>query len=518
MKRTVITAMVVTALALACGSATRAEDNVTYTVEEFSQAATVPPPPGSLPAMKESEETVLTYEDLTVTPQADSFLGFMRYMISDKPEEASGQVITKKVVETSSPTSTSVPVAKTSPKNAVPDEPVEMSHQELSTSPQKGGILGITSSSDNALEILMTPQGATSASAVAKRAPSKASSAHPEGEDLAHMDLTRDVQDKGVLSLYTTRTDMADAPSPQGTPGDEPKKTGATLAALTTDEELAHQTMASTLKPTDMYYTVSAGAMIPLVDHTFREFVDYGGMVKAGIHKRMDDRLTLSATFGVGLLTGDWSVGGSRQSLSIAAEEYYPGYIKEPGTTITAEDLPESNLGTSYHSEAEATVTNAESLKSIDVHTDLYLFPVSLNALYQVKQSSTFNAYVTGGLGFCTAVRDCNSKALKEKYFSGPDYRARLNDSQSVTGLLVNLGGGMRFPVYERLTFVCEASATLYDIKAFDPVLEISFTKPNPNWYPGSDLSQWSYENPKHIGVFKEAYVANVTAGFVIPF
>jgi hypothetical protein len=76
----------------------------------------------------------------------------------------------------------------------------------------------------------------------------------------------------------------------------------------------------------------------------------------------------------------------------------------------------------------------------------------------------------------------------------------------------------MNMPVYDRIRFVAEASATLYDLKAFDPVLEISFTRPNPSWYQGSDLSQWSYEDPLRVGVYDEVYVANLSAGFVIPF
>jgi len=306
------------------------------------------------------------------------------------------------------------------------------------------------------------------------------------------------------------------APAAPDIPG-AGREAGPVLAAASNQDELAHQSLQA-IAAADTFYFVSAGALVPLVDHTFREFVDYGGMVTMGARTRLSEKLSLSATVGVGLMSGDWSVKGDRQSILVAAEEYYPGYVTEPGVVIRPEDLPDENLGTSYHADAEAVITSSESLRRIDVHTDLYLFPVALNALYQVRQSSRFTAYVGGGLGFCTAVRDCNSRALKEKYFSGPDYKVRLNDSQSVKGLLVNLAAGVNVPVYERLTFVCEAATTLYDIEAFDPVLEISFTRPNPAWYPGNDLSQWSYEDPRHIGVFKEAYVTNIQLGFVIPF
>ncbi|HOC77059.1 MAG TPA: hypothetical protein PLT33_11235 [Deltaproteobacteria bacterium] len=285
-------------------------------------------------------------------------------------------------------------------------------------------------------------------------------------------------------------------------------------------EELSHQALATAVQATDLFYVVSASGTLPVLDSTFRDFVDYGAMVSFGAGKRVTEKLSITATIGVGMMTGDWSVSGDRQSILVAAEEYYPGYISGPGTgiIITPEDLPDANLGISYHGEAEAVIISSEALKNIDVHTDLYLFPVALNARYQITQKGTFDMYAGGGLGFCVATRDCDSRAIKEKYYFGPDYKATLNDSQTVTGLLVNLVAGMNMPVYDRIRFVAEASATLYDLKAFDPVLEISFTRPNPAWYQGSDLSQWSYEDPLRVGVYDEVYVANLSAGFVIPF
>lgn len=286
------------------------------------------------------------------------------------------------------------------------------------------------------------------------------------------------------------------------------------LAQNSGGEELSYQALAAATTPGDRFWFVSAGAMVPIVDHTFKEFVDYGGMITIGARKRLTEKLSISATVGFGLMTGEWSTGGDRQSIIAAAEEYYPGLNAETDVVITPEDVAGPNLGSSYHSGAEAVVTSSESLKHIDVDTDLYLFPVALNAIYQISQTPRFSAYVQGGLGFCTAVRDCNSRAVKDKYFSGPEYRVELNKSQSVTGMLMNLGAGMSMPVYERLTFVAEASTTFYDLDSFDPVMQISFAKQNQD----PDLQTYTYEKPLRIGVFKEVYITNIQVGFVVPF
>ncbi|HOO46719.1 MAG TPA: hypothetical protein PLP82_06395 [Deltaproteobacteria bacterium] len=291
-----------------------------------------------------------------------------------------------------------------------------------------------------------------------------------------------------------------------------------TLLAQSDSDELTHQALTPAMFPHDMFYFVSASGSLPVLDETFRDFIDYGATVSFGTGKRISEKLSITATIGVSMMTGDWSIKGDRESIEVAAEEYYPGIVTEPGVVITPEDLPDENLGTSYHSEAEATITSSESLESIDIHTDLYLFPVSINALYRFKHTDKLNAYAGGGLGFCVATRDCDSGAIKEKYFSGPEYKVSLNKSQTVTGLLVNLVAGVNIPVYENMKFVAEASTTLYDLKAFDPVMEISFTKPNPDWYEGSDLTQWSYEDPLRVGVYKEVYVTNISAGLVMPF
>lgn len=343
-----------------------------------------------------------------------------------------------------------------------------------------------------------------------------------EIDDLSSPDLVEMLQDKGSFNLSPVGTEISaenfnEEIARTYSPNSDPEL-NQVLLAQSNSEELSHQALTTAMQASDMFYYVSASGSLPILDQTFRDFIDYGAMVSFGTGKRIKDNLSITASIGVGMMTGDWSIGGDRQSITVAAEQYYPGYVMEPGIVITPEDLPDDNLGVSYHGDAEAIITSSESLKSIDVHTDLYLFPVSINAKYIFKQADRFHAYAGGGLGFCVASRDCDSRAIKEKYFSGPDYKVSLNKTQTVTGLLVNLVAGVDMPINDKLKFVAEASTTLYDLNAFDPVLEISFTKPNPAWYTGSDLSQWSYEDPLRVGVYKEVYVTNIAAGFVMPF
>ncbi|HOJ14099.1 MAG TPA: hypothetical protein PLT69_06380 [Deltaproteobacteria bacterium] len=516
MRRSLYAAVLAATLAIALAPAGPAEADGPGDESLSSQAFSSPPSAATAQAVKDPVEEGITHQELSTSPQSESLLGFIRSLLSPTRRQearlenpAPGPGLESKPSSSSMPRTAIEPAADRGPGD-------EIVHAELDTTPQTGGILGSASGQTTAVETLMT-----AGSDVRVPSPMQATETAADKDEPAHLELADVPQKTGILGLYTTNVQAQpqETAGPAGPTGaDGTAQRGVKLAQASGEEELTHQALATAVSEKDTFSFVSAGVLVPLVDSTFKKFVDYGGMVTMGARKRMSDKLTLSATVGVGVLSGDWSIKGDRQSILVAAEEYYPGYVKEPGVVITPEELPDENLGISYHAEAEAVVTSSESLERIDVHTDLYLFPVSLNAVYQVKQSPKFNAYVTGGLGFCTAVRDCDSKAVKEKYFQGPEYRVAINRSQSVTGLLVNLGAGMSMPVYGRLTFVAEATTTLYDLKAFDPVLEVSFTRPNPDWYPGSDLSQWSYEDPVRVGVYKEVYVTNIQVGFVVPF
>ena len=301
---------------------------------------------------------------------------------------------------------------------------------------------------------------------------------------------------------------------------DHKDKDSQTMVAQAETDDLSHQALAATVDEKNMFYFVETGGAVPLLDKTFREFLSYGGSVSIGVGQKIDKNLSLSVSLGVTMLTGDWSIKGDRKSVEVASEEWAPGYFGQPGqTTINAEALPAENLGTGYSSGGVYQITSSESLKQIDVHTDFYIFPVTLNAIYKFDQIGKISPYLGGGLGYCIATRHSDSKDIMNKYFAGPDYLITLNNSQTVNGMLLQLLGGMSVPIYNKLKFVAEASTTWYDLKTFDPILQISIaTTPNPPTIGGNDVTTYSYENPKHVGVFSEVFVANFAVGLVMPF
>jgi opacity protein-like surface antigen len=292
------------------------------------------------------------------------------------------------------------------------------------------------------------------------------------------------------------------------------------LTAQAETDELSHQALTTVIREKDNFYYVKIGGAVPLLDKTFRKFLDYGASVSCGVGQKINENLSLTVALDVMMLTGDWSISGSRESVEVASESWNPMTPSQGGqTTITAENQNPVNEGISYSSGGTYQITSSESLKQIDVHTDLYIFPITFNALYKFDQIGKISPYVGGGLGFCMATRDSDSSAIKEKYFAGPDYIIFLNNHQTVTGMLLQLLGGMSIPIYNRLKFVAEADTTWYDLKAFDPILQISMaTTPTPPTIGGNDVTTYSYENPKHFGVFNEMFVVDISVGFVMPF
>jgi opacity protein-like surface antigen len=339
-----------------------------------------------------------------------------------------------------------------------------------------------------------------------------------------------------ISSQPSSTTDVSDTllPAPSGhqanditkpqingtTPSDTVQKNSLTLVAQAGTEDLSHQALATAIQDKDRFYFIKTGAVVPILDKDFRQFLDYGASVSVGAGKHINENLSVSVSLDIVMFTGDWSIGGDRKSIEVAAESWAPGIINQPGqTTIIAEDLPDTNLGIGYHSDAEGIITSSESLKQIDVHTDFYLFPITVNALYKFHPIGKITPYAGGGLGYCMAIRDSDSKALKSKYFSGPDYDITLNNSQTSNGVLLNFLGGLNIPIYKKLTFVAEASTTLYDLKSFDPILEISIKTPqNPSNLGGNDVTTYSYEEPKRIGVFTQEFVGKFSVGLVMPF
>jgi len=267
------------------------------------------------------------------------------------------------------------------------------------------------------------------------------------------------------------------------------------------------------------FYFIKTGGSYAFYDEDFREFVDFGGAISVGVEQEVTKKLSARITLDLLMLKGDWRTGGDRESITASAEQWFPGYVPLPGQDITAEDLPDANLGTGYFGGGEAVVISAESLQSIDVETTLYLLPITFNAIYWLhKEEKKMSPYIGGGLGFCLARREAESSAIKEESFEGPEYRIDFNESQVVTGLLVQFFAGIEIPFKDKIKLVAEANTTLYSLRNFDPIMEISYKVPNPDWYEGSDLSQWNYETPLEIGVFQETFISSIMIGIVIPF
>jgi len=296
------------------------------------------------------------------------------------------------------------------------------------------------------------------------------------------------------------------------------KSSSADVGSLSHEETILLSNLETepVARENNRFYFIKAGGSYAFYDEDFREFVDFGGAISVGVEQEVTEKLSARIALDLLMLKGDWRTGGDRESIIAAAEEYYPGYV---GDDITAEDLPDANLGISYFGGGEAIITSAESLQSIDVETTLYLLPITFNAVYWLhKEEKKMSPYIGGGLGFCLARREAESSAIKEESFEGPEYRIDFNESQLVTGLLLQFFVGIEIPFKDNMKLVAEANTSLYSLKNFDPIMEISYKVPNPEWYEGSDLSQWNYETPLEIGVFQETFISSVMIGIVIPF
>jgi len=272
------------------------------------------------------------------------------------------------------------------------------------------------------------------------------------------------------------------------------------------------------IKQLGMAYFIKPGASFAIHDKTFRGFLDYGPAISVGIDKEMNENLSIIFSVGLEALKGKWSIAGTRESIFLAGEEYIPGYVPGPGETITAEDLPNENLGMGVIANAEGVVISDESLRRVDAKTTLYLMPITLSAKYWLHKDKKVNPYVGGGLGFCFARRDVESSAVKEKFFLGPEYLIQMQETQYVTGLVLNLLAGIEIPLKNKMRFVAQARTGLYDLKRFDPIFEVSYLKPTPGWYSGSFLSSFTGEEPVKIGVFNYEIVSSATIGLVVPF
>jgi hypothetical protein len=125
---------------------------------------------------------------------------------------------------------------------------------------------------------------------------------------------------------------------------------------------------------------------------------------------------------------------------------------------------------------------------------------------------------VGGGVGICFADRSVESNSLKEKYFDGPEYGIKLNKSQTVTGMLIDLVAGVNIPYKKNMNFFAEVGTTFLNLRDFDPILEVSVDKTSPTPFTATDITTFSYEDPLKIGVFSEEFITNISVGLIIAF
>jgi hypothetical protein len=485
----------------------------------------------------------LSHEGLTSTPQNKGFLQYLNIFKLFKPNKATQPIqpaiTTSELSALKEPSIPSLPDIDHKDNNiespqAVPDE---LTHQVLSSEIQGKSTFSFIKAEDTMpLQIPATAPnqgtgsvGPTSTSGTDGRKTVFKNSSQTDPDDISHQSLTTELQGKDMMAIFSAsgsadnQTLSTQPFTVKGTtPPDAVLKNSQTLVAQAGTEDLSHQALAAAIatQNKDMFYFIKTSGEVPILDKSFRQFLDYGASVSFGAGKHLDENLSISVSLDIVMLTGNWSIAGDRKSIEIAAESWDPMAVGQAGNpTVNAEDLPAVNEGVGYSSGKQLIIVSKESLKQIDVHTDLYLFPITINALYNFQPIGKITPYAGGGLGYCMAVRDSNSKALKTKYFAGPQYGILMNNSQTSHGMLFNFLGGVNIPVYKKLTFIAEANMTWYDLKSFDPILEISFKTPaNPTSIGGNDVSTWSYEDPTRIGVFSQEFVGKFTVGFVMPF
>lgn len=293
----------------------------------------------------------------------------------------------------------------------------------------------------------------------------------------------------------------------------------AMSSALTQDEEILVQAprKKQEIQEQVFSYSIRSGGAFAVYDSDFRDFLDYGVSFSLGAKKKIKEKISFLTSLEVIMLSGEWESGSNRETIIMEAEETFPGYN---GAGISPEDIPDENLGSSYHGDGEAIITSAELLRSIDLDTTLYIVPLSFNVMYEHHggDKKKINPYIGGGLGFCMARREVESKAIKEQSFEGADYSISLDDSETVFGQLLQVFAGIEIPFKNNIRLVAEASTAMYDLENFEPVLEVSYTRENPDYYDGDPMSSWSYEEPLQVGVFKQEIISSFSIGIVVPF
>ncbi len=302
---------------------------------------------------------------------------------------------------------------------------------------------------------------------------------------------------------------------------------GPALASSLTEEEtiiIQSNLKKPEIMPRDRTYFFETGGSLPIYDTDFREFVDHGASITVGMRQRFNfipgltltRDLFISPSIGLVILNGSWSMDGSRDNIYINSETWYPGY--DDGT-VTPETINDENLGEGNIINAEATVLNQEQILHLDLKTSLYIIPISLNFMMRPHAADNkISPYFGGGIGFCIAKRDVESRTLKEKIYENNTYRLTFSDKQTVTGQFLQLFAGIEIPVFKSMKFVAESSTALYGLKNFDPIVKIeSKGLPSP-YFQGDDVINSVPEDPLEIGKFNEEFVTSLSLGLVIPF
>jgi len=291
------------------------------------------------------------------------------------------------------------------------------------------------------------------------------------------------------------------------------------LLSLSTDDTLIVDIPSTEdiKKDLDRFYFIKSGGALPILDEDFRDLYDYGMSVTMGMEKKVNEKLSVIAAVDIVMLNGKWDMNrGRAETMYVESEETQIGFSPEQ---VEAEEIPAENLGTEYIAEAEAVVTSAESVKNIDIDSTMYILPVTISALYRIHEEGTISPYFGGGFGLCLAYREAKSKTLKENSYQGPNYLIEMDKADTVMGSLFQLFAGVELPVKRTFKIVAQANTTFYDLKTFNPILEVSHKQRDPDWYHSEDpLSSWSNEEPLDVGVFGEEYVSSLSIGFVMPF
>lgn len=271
---------------------------------------------------------------------------------------------------------------------------------------------------------------------------------------------------------------------------------------------------------TPLLYSIKASASMPIHDDDFQDFIEYGFSMSFGVEKQVTPKLSLVGEAELIMMTGNWTIKGDRASIKIAAEEMtYSGNpninIVPPGEVVP-EDVDETQ-GAGYWSGGGINIESAESLKKIDIETTMLLFPVSINGYFWPLKGKKLNPYIGGGIGMCLAQRYADSRAIKDKYFEGPEYFISVNESEFNHGLFIQMFAGVYYPLRNNIIFIAQGKTAFYNMKNFKPIFTVSF-KDETRSLEDPSIVTYSYEKPLEVGIIEDVFISSLAVGLLIPF